>query len=80
MDKDVGARFDLAAEAEMVRVQRGRHAFIPAKLIHVIGKNAVVKPMGHKQCVVVPLRTIKPWKSRSRALVQHDQKQQDKEV
>lgn len=48
----------------LVRVKRGRQAFIPAQLIGVNGKSATIKPQGHRRIEVVPLSAIKPWKSR----------------
>jgi hypothetical protein len=48
----------------LVRVKRGRQAFIPAQLICVKGKSATIKPKGHRRIEVVPLDAIKPWKSR----------------
>ena len=49
----------------MVRVRRGRRAFIPALLIRIVGEYAVIKPMGHRRSEMVALRAIKPWKSRT---------------
>lgn len=48
----------------MIRVQRGRRAFIPALLVRVVGKNAIVKPLGHRRSESVPLHKVRPWKSR----------------
>lgn len=48
----------------LVRVKRGRQAFIPAQLICVNGKSATIKPKGHRRTEVVPLSAIKPWRSR----------------
>lgn len=53
-------------QPEMVRVKRGRKAFIPALLLRIDGKSAVIKPMGHRRSETVPLGVVKRWKSRAR--------------
>lgn len=56
---------DLPVIGSMVRVRRGRQAYIPCKLVRIDGDYAYVLPPNHKKLERVPLNTIKRWKSRS---------------
>ena len=51
-------------ELGMVLVKRGRQAFIPARLIQINDKYAIIKPMGHRRSEKVPITSLKQWKSR----------------
>lgn len=45
-----------------VKISSKRHR-IPAKMFGVVGRSAVIKPIGHKHTVEVPLSAVSLWKA-----------------
>jgi hypothetical protein len=50
-----------------VKISRKRHR-IPAQMLGIVGRRAIIKPIGHKDTVKVPLSAVSPWKSKNKRI------------